>query len=214
MTRPTATDQVPRRRVGVFGGTFDPLHNGHLHIAEGLRKLLDLDQIIWVLAGRPPHKSGQIVSSDEDRLAMLALGLGDTPHNTISQIEVRRPGPSYTADTLEELTSEIGPAHYFFLMGEDSLRDFPTWRDPERILWLADLGVAGRPGIDTDLVDLTAALPALAGKVHVAPLAELPISSSDIRRRVAAGQSIAALTPEPVARYIRDHGLYRTDAAN
>ncbi|MCA9876149.1 MAG: nicotinate-nucleotide adenylyltransferase [Thermomicrobiales bacterium] len=213
MTLPTATEQVPHRRVGVFGGTFDPIHNGHLHIAEGLRKLLDLDQIIWVLAGRPPHKRGQIVSSDEDRLAMLALALGDAPHDTISRIEVRRPGPSYTADTLEQLAAEIGPAQVFFLMGEDSLRDFPTWRDPERILRLADLGVAGRPGIQTDLADLAKALPELAGKVHVATLAELPVSSSEIRQRVAEGRSIAGLTPEPVARYIRDHGLYLANAA-
>ena len=153
-----ATDQDPLRRIGVFGGTFDPIHLGHLHIANGLRERLNLDQIIWVVGGKPPHKRGQIVSEDDDRLAMVRLALGDTPEDIVSRVEVDRPGPSYTVDTLERLTSELGPARYFFLMGEDSLRDFATWRDPARILELADLGVVGRPGIDTDLADLTATL--------------------------------------------------------
>jgi nicotinate-nucleotide adenylyltransferase len=180
-----------------------------LHIANGLREKLDLDQIIWVVAGKPPHKRGQIVSEDDDRIAMVRLALGDTPGDIVSRVEVDRPGPSYTADTLQTLAAEIGPARYFFLMGEDSLRDFPTWRSPERILDLADLGVVGRPGIDADLARLTAALPALTGKVHLAQIAELPYSSSKIRRRVADGLSIDHLTVEPVVQYIRDHGLYR-----
>lgn len=204
-----ATEPGPLRRVGVFGGTFDPIHLGHLHIANGLREKLDLDQIIWVVAGKPPHKRGQIVSEDDDRIAMVRLALGDTPGDIVSRVEVDRPGPSYTADTLETLSAEMAPARYFFLMGEDSLRDFPTWRNPGRILELADLGVVGRPGIDADLAHLRAALPALTGKVHLAPLDELPYSSSEIRQRVADGLPIDDLTVEPVARYIRDHGLYR-----
>lgn len=203
-----ATEQGPLRRIGIFGGTFDPIHLGHLHIANGLREKLNLDQIIWVVAGQPPHKHGQIVSDDDDRIAMVRLALGNSTSDIVSRIEVDRPGPSYTVDTLQRLTAEMGPAHYFFLMGEDSLRDFPNWRDPERILELADLGVVGRPGIDTDLADLTATLPALAGKVHLASLAELPYSSSEIRQHVANGEPIDDLTVEPVVRYIGDHGLY------
>ncbi|MCA9861506.1 MAG: nicotinate-nucleotide adenylyltransferase [Thermomicrobiales bacterium] len=207
MTKATS-DRDPLRRIGVFGGTFDPIHLGHLHIANGLREKLDLDQIIWVVAGQPPHKRGQIVSSDADRIAMVQLALGETTRDIVSRVEIDRPGPSYTVDTLERLTDDLGPARYFFLMGEDSLRDFPNWRDPERILALADLGVVGRPGIDTDLAHLTDALPALAGRVHLAPLAELPYSSSEIRQRVANGESIDDLTVAPVVRYIEDHGLY------
>lgn len=203
-----ATEQGSPRRIGIFGGTFDPIHLGHLHIANGLREKLDLDQIVWVVAGKPPHKRGQIVSEDDDRLAMVRLALGDTTGDIVSRVEVDRPGPSYTVDTLEQLTAELGPARYFFLMGEDSLRDFPTWRNPEQILDLADLGVVGRPGIDTDLIHVTTALPALAGKVHLVPLDELPYSSSEIRRRVADGRPIDDLTVEPVVQYIRDHGLY------
>jgi nicotinate-nucleotide adenylyltransferase len=202
------------RRVGIFGGTFDPIHLGHLHIANGLREKLGLDQIIWVVAGKPPHKRGQIVSDDDDRIAMVRLAVGDAPGDIVSRVEVDRPGPSYTADTLEALTAELGPARYFFLMGEDSLRDFPTWRDPERILELAELGVVGRPGIDTDLEHLTAALPALAGRVHVAQIDELPYSSSEIRQRVAIGLPIDHLTAKPVVRYIQDHGLYLPQEAS
>lgn len=204
-----ADEQVPLRRIGIFGGTFDPIHLGHLHIANGLREKLDLDQIVWVVAGKPPHKRGQIVSEDDDRIAMVQLALGECPGDIVSRVEVDRPGPSYTADTLEQLTRELGPAEYFFLMGEDSLRDFPTWRDPERILQHADLGVVGRPGIDTDLAHLSTELPSLSGHVHLVQLEELPYSSSEIRRRVAAGLSIDDYTVEPVAQYIRDHGLYR-----
>jgi nicotinate-nucleotide adenylyltransferase len=204
-----ATEQSPLRRIGIFGGTFDPIHLGHLHIANGLREKLDLDQIIWVVAGKPPHKRGQIVSEDDDRIAMVRLALGDTSEDVVSRVEVDRPGPSYTVDTLQTLRKELGPAQYFFLMGEDSLRDFPTWRDPERILELADLGVVGRPGIDTDLETLAEQLPALAGKVHLAQIDELPYSSSEIRQRVADGLPIANLTVEPVVDYIRDHGLYQ-----
>jgi nicotinate-nucleotide adenylyltransferase len=204
-----ATEQSPLRRIGIFGGTFDPIHLGHLHIANGLREKLDLDQIIWVVAGKPPHKRGQIVSEDDDRIAMVRLALGDNSEDIVSRVEVDRPGPSYTVDTLQTLRKELGPAQYFFLMGEDSLRDFPTWRDPERILELADLGVVGRPGIDTDLETLAEQLPALAGKVHLAQIDELPYSSSEIRQRVADGLPIADLTVEPVVDYIRDHGLYQ-----
>jgi nicotinate-nucleotide adenylyltransferase len=198
--------------VGIFGGTFDPIHLGHLHIANGLRQKLGLDQIVWVVAGKPPHKRGQIVSEDDDRISMVRLALGTTPDDIVSRVEVDRPGPSYTVDTLEELTAELGPAQYFFLMGEDSLRDFPTWRNPERILELADLGVVGRPGIDTDLEDLAADLPQLSGKVHLVSLEELPYSSSEVRRRVADGLPIDDLTVEPVVQYIRDHGLYLDSA--
>ena len=203
-----ATEPASLRHVGILGGTFDPIHFGHLHIANGLRAKLDLDKIIWVVAGKPPHKRGQIVSDDDDRIAMVRLALGNATGDSVSRLEVDRPGPSYTVDTLETLSAEVGPAQYYFLMGEDSLRDFPAWRNPERILELADLGVVGRPGIDTDLAILTEQLPALAGKVHIASLDELPYSSSEIRQRVADGMPIDDLTAEPVVEYIRDHGLY------
>jgi nicotinate-nucleotide adenylyltransferase len=195
--------------IGVLGGTFDPVHNGHLHIARELRKALGLDRVIWVPAGRPPHKAGQIVSADRDRLAMLRLALAGSPHDVIDTIDLDRSGPSFTADTLEVLRDRLAPARLVFLMGEDSLRDLPTWHAPERILRAADLAVAARPGVDADLETLTLAIPQVHGRVHLVPTAELAISSSDVRRRVQAGEPIDDLVPLAVAAYIREHGLYR-----
>lgn len=204
--RPATTTEA--ERVGVLGGTFDPVHNGHLHIAEVLRDALGLNRIIWVPAGRPPHKQGQIVSSDDDRLQMLRLALADSPADEISLVDIERLGPSYTSDTLEALRRSLDQERLFFLMGEDSLRDFPTWHRPDRILSLAELAVAGRPGVDADLERIALALPAIKGRVHLVPAEELAISSSDIRRRVRANESIRDLVPPEVAAYIARHNLY------
>jgi nicotinate-nucleotide adenylyltransferase len=195
--------------VGVLGGTFDPVHNGHLHIARELRQALGLDRVIWVPAGRPPHKAGQIVSADRDRLAMLRLALAGSPYDVIDTIDLDRAGPSFTADTLEILRDRLAPARLVFLMGEDSLRDLPTWHAPVRILRAADLAVAARPGVDADLETLTLAIPEVHGRVHLVPTEELAISSSDVRRRVQAGEPIDDLVPPAVAAYIHEHGLYR-----
>lgn len=196
------------RRIGVLGGTFDPVHNGHLYIANALRAALDLERVVWVPAGRPPHKTGQIVSSDRDRLAMLDLALAGSAVDQIDTIDLERSGPSYTADTLEILAERFAPARLFFLMGEDSLRDLPTWHDPERLLRAAELAVAARPGVDADLESVARQVPTVKGRVHLVPTAELAISSSEIRRRVRKNQSIHELVPAAVEMYIRDHGLY------
>ena len=196
------------RRIGVLGGTFDPVHNGHLYIADALRTALDLERIVWVPAGRPPHKSDQIVSRDQDRLAMLDLALAGSTSDEISTIDLERSGPSYTADTLEILAERFRPARLFFLMGEDSLRDLPTWHDPERILRVAELAVAARPGVDADLESVVRQVPAVRKRVHVVPTEEIAISSSEIRRRVGENQSVQDLVPATVEAYIRDRGLY------
>jgi nicotinate-nucleotide adenylyltransferase len=196
-------------RIGIFGGTFDPVHNGHLHIANALRLSLCLDHVMWVPAGRPPHKHGQIVSDDRDRLQMLRLALAGSRRDVISTIELDRVGPSYTADTLALLHDRLAPARLYFLMGEDSLRDLPTWRDPYRILANADIAVAGRPGVETDLDDLYAELPGLRDRLHIVLTDELAISSSEIRDRIASGQSISELVPLAVADYIAKRLLYR-----
>ena len=200
------------RRIGVLGGTFDPVHNGHLHIARELRKALGLERVIWVPAGRSPHKAGQIVSSDQDRLAMLELALAGSPSDQISTIDVDRSGPSYTADMLEMLRDQVFPSTLVFLMGEDSLRDLPTWHEPQRILRVAELAVAGRPGSDAHLDAITRAIPALSGRVHLASTEEVPVSSSDIRKRVGGNRSIHGLVPPDVEAYIREHGLYTRHA--
>lgn len=201
-----------RERIGVLGGTFDPVHNGHLHIADTLRTALNLDRVLWVPAGRPPHKSDQIVSSDRDRLTMLDLALAGSATDEISTIDIDRSGPSYTADTLEILAEQFPSARLFFLMGEDSLRDLPAWRDPRRILRVAELAVAGRPGVDVDLASLELQVPEVRKRVCVVPTEEIAISSSEIRRRVRENQSIRGLVPAMVEAYIHDRGLYMRDA--
>jgi nicotinate-nucleotide adenylyltransferase len=197
------------RRIGVLGGTFDPVHNGHLYIANALRSALDLERVVWVPAGRPPHKTGQIVSSDRDRLAMLDLALSGSAVDQINTIDIERSGPSYTADTLDILAAAFAPARIFFLMGEDSLRDLPTWHDPERLLRTAELAVAARPGVVADLAAVARHIPTVQGRVHLIPTKEIAISSSEIRRRVRENLSIRGLVPAVVEAYIRDHGLYR-----
>jgi nicotinate-nucleotide adenylyltransferase len=197
------------QRIGVLGGTFDPVHYGHLHVANVVRNALELDRIIWIPAGRPPHKRGQIVSSDRDRLAMLELALAGSPSDEISTVDIERSGPSYTADTLEMLRDTMGPAQLYFLMGEDSLRDLPTWHDPERIVNAAELAVVGRPGVLADLATVAESIPQVLKRAHIIPSIELEVSSSDIRRRVRDGESIQGLVPPPVANYIATHNLYR-----
>jgi nicotinate-nucleotide adenylyltransferase len=199
------------RRIGVLGGTFDPVHNGHLYIANALRAALDLERVVWVPAGRPPHKTGQIVSSDRDRLAMLDLALAGSAVDQIDTIDIERSGPSYTADTLEILSASFAPARLFFLMGEDSLRDLPTWHDPERLLRTAELAVAARPGVAADLASVTRQIPTVRARVHLVPTEEIAISSSEIRRRVRNDLSIRGLVPAAVEAYVRDHGLYRQE---
>ena len=205
------SDRQQPQRIGVLGGTFDPVHNGHLHMARELRHAAGLDAIVWVPAGRPPHKTGQIVSGDRDRLSMLELALAGSPTDEISTIDMDRAGPSYTADMLELLHRQLAPATLVFLMGEDSLRDLPTWHDPARILHLAELAVAGRPGIEANLEVLAAVIPGFEGRVHIVPTVEVPYSSSDIRERVRDGKSITGLVPPAVERYIAEHGLYGGD---
>jgi nicotinate-nucleotide adenylyltransferase len=196
------------RRIGVLGGTFDPVHNGHLYVADALRAALGLERVVWVPAGLPPHKTGQIVGQDRDRLAMLEQALAGSATDEIDTIDIDRTGPSYTADTLESLAERFSPARLFFLMGEDSLRDLPTWHDPERLLRFAELAVAARPGVDADLESVARQVPAVRGRVHLVPTAEIAISSSEIRRRVRENQSIHGLVPAAVEAYIRDRGLY------
>jgi len=202
------TEPGQPRRIGILGGTFDPVHNGHLYIANALRAALDLERVVWVPAGRPPHKTGQIVSGDHDRLTMLKLALGGSALDQIDTIDIERSGPSYTADTLERLAERFAPARLLFWMGEDSLRDLPTWHDPDRLLRAAELAVAARPEVDADLDSIARQVPAVQGRVHLVPTKEIAISSSEIRRRVGEHHSIQGLVPAAVEAYIRDHGLY------
>lgn len=204
---------MTRKRIGVFGGTFDPVHTGHLIIATELRFVLGLECVLFVPAGRPPHKTSQEISDNEHRLTMLQLALDDSPWFDISLVDMQRPGPSFTADTLAILRSELAPAELVFLMGSDSLRDLPAWHEPQRIVAQAEIGVARRPGIDVDLEHIYTQIPNARGRIQIVDVPLIGISSTDLRERVRTGRPIRYQVPLAVEHYIVEHGLYR-DPAN
>ncbi len=196
-------------RTGIFGGTFDPIHIGHLIAATELRHALGLDRVIFIPTGSPPHKGNVTVAPAADRLAMLRLAIGGITEFDVSTIEVDRAGPSYTLDTLLSLRIADPDADLLLLMGEDSLRDLTTWRQPEGILALAEIGVATRPGVNVNLATLAKTLPATRDRVAIVPIPDIGISSRDIRRRVSKGEPIRFQVPAPVEDHIRRRGLYR-----
>lgn len=196
-------------RLGVFGGTFDPVHIGHLIVAEILRSELQLHTVIFLPAGRPPHKPEQELAADQHRFAMLRLAIRDAPGFTISTIDLDRPGNSYTATSLELLCKELPrETELFFLMGQDSLRDFPRWRAPDRIARLARLGVALRPGVDVHVDDIVHAVPETRDRIHLISVPLIGISSRDLRVRIRDGQAYRFQVPAGVSGYIENHGLY------
>ena len=190
--------------VGIFGGTFDPIHTGHLILAERAREELSLEAILFMPANIPPHKSnGRRIASGEARLDMIRLAIQSNPHFHVTGLELSREGVSFTVDSLRELTDSLPKTRLTLLMGSDNARNFTSWRGPEEILQLAHIAVWERPGsyywpeIFPDYI---------ARKIS-SPLIE--ISSTEIRNRVAVDQSIRYLTPDPVIDYIEEHSVYR-----
>lgn len=189
------------RRVGLLGGTFDPPHLGHLIVAEHVRDAVGLDEVRLLVAGDPWMKSG--VSSASHRTAMVATVAADDPHLAVDDREVRRDGPTYTAETLAELHDEEPDVTWTFILGADAAAKLPEWRYAEDAVARADFVVVARPGERLELDH-----PLLAGLRRVdTPL--IDISSTMVRARVAAGRSIRYLVPASVHRYIEEHGLYR-----
>lgn len=200
---------APSRRLGILGGTFDPIHHGHLIAAAELRYALALDRVLLVPNADPPHKPGVPVSTASERLEMLRLAIAGAAWLSVEPIEVDRGGRSYTVDTLQELAARESRAHLFFLMGEDSLKDLPTWHRPHDIVALAELGVATRPAVAVDLETVFAEVPGARGRTHLVDIPQIGISSRDIRSRVATGLPIQFQVPRAVEAYIRRHGLFR-----
>jgi nicotinate-nucleotide adenylyltransferase len=198
-------------KVGVLGGTFDPVHLAHLILAEEARGALGLDRLLLLPAAQPWRKSQQRVTGAAHRLAMLRLAAAEEPAFDVSTVEIDRGGPTYTVQTLAALRAELGPdVELYFLLGEDALLDMPNWRDPAGILRLAQLGVADRSGETTvDLDALDRALPGIRDRTTVIPMPRIEISSTDIRRRVREGRPIRFLVPRSVEEYIERHALYK-----
>ena len=197
--------------IGLLGGTFDPIHNGHLAIAAAVRAALDLAGVVFIPAGIPPHKPGQLVASGEDRRAMVALAIAGEPAFSLSTVELDRPGPSYTVDTLAELAGDragwAGPPE--FILSAEAFNAFPAWHEPGRILELARLAVVPRVGagpVDSRWLDRH--LPAWRSQVDFVDAPLVDVSASEVRDRVAAGLPIDGLVAPAVADYIRVHRLY------
>ena len=198
-------------KIGILGGTFDPVHLGHLIIAEETMSSLGLDRVIFVPAGDPWMKAGISISPGPNRLAMILAAVAGNPAFHASPVELDRSGPSYTVDTLEELQEDYGPqTEYFFIIGADALMDFGQWRKPERVLELCTLAVVGRPAQEAlDLSLLETTLPGIRNRVEIVYNVAISVSSTDIRDRIAENRSIRYLVPLAVESYIREHGLYK-----
>jgi nicotinate-nucleotide adenylyltransferase len=198
--------------IGVLGGTFDPIHMGHLIIAEEVRARLDLAEVLFVPAGQPWLKlnNANAISPPQHRTEMVRLAITDEPAFKLSTMEIERPGPSYTVDTMDELGSQIGADDkLFFILGWDNLNQLPRWHQPSRLVKLCRLVPVRRVGFATpDLDSLEAAVPGLAKSLVMLDTPQIEISASEIRARVARGLSIHQLVPEPVERYIIEHKLY------
>ena len=203
------------RRIGILGGTFDPIHNGHMAIAEAARLCLELDRVIFIPAGRPwlKARSPSQITDAEHRMAMVRVAIADCPYFETSAMELERPGLTYTVDTLAELRSIYGGSssrtEMYLILGMDSIRELRRWHEPERLFEMCVVVAVSRP----DTEDVTPCsferdFPAAASRFVQLRGPMLSISATDVRNRVANGQPIGNCVPPSVERYIRDHGLY------
>jgi nicotinate-nucleotide adenylyltransferase len=201
--------------VGIFGGTFDPPHNGHLIVAQDAALALGLDRILFIPAARPPHKQDVRVSAADSRAAMLRLAVAEDDRFTVDTLELERTGPSWTVDTLRTLTRQDPGTSWTLLMGVDQYAEFGSWREPDEIRRLVRIGVLSRSGLSGGLApDGPAAAPhsspyPLPDGVTQVEVTRIDISSTEIRSRVAAGLPIRYLVPPPVEQFIFEAGLYR-----
>lgn len=197
-------------KIGVLGGTFDPIHRGHIMVVEEVIARLNLSQVLLIPAGQPRLKQNNAILAAEHRWQMVRLAIADQPRLKLSSMEIDRAGPSYTVDTLTELEAELGSGdELFFILGWDNLAQLPRWREPTRLIELCRLVAVPRPGFSLPEIEaLEALIPGLRQRLILLDKPKVAIDSTDIRERVARGLSIGQLVPEPVARYIKEHKLY------
>ncbi len=203
------TAGATKRRLGLFGGTFDPIHVGHLIMAAEAVAQLDLDEVLFLPAGQPPHKPGQAISPDRDRSAMIELAIAGREMFTLSRIDLDQDGPSYSAELVERVASMEAGAELFFIIGSDSLRDFHTWFEPSRITARATIAVLPRPGAGYDLDTVLRQVPSLRDRLELLTMPLIAISSTEIRQRAAAGEPYWYQVPVEVEAYIEMRSLYR-----
>ena len=196
--------------VGIMGGTFDPIHNGHLAVAREVRRRLGMARVIFVPAGQPWLKSARLVTPAGHRLEMVRLAIRRYGNFEVSPIEIDRDGPTYTIDTIREMSTALGAGHeLFFITGWDSLKQLPQWRDAMALVHLCWLVAVPRPGVATpDMASLEAAIPGIGARLMLLDRPRVDVSSTEVRWRVSRGGSIEGLVPKAVERYISEHGLY------
>ncbi|MDI3257356.1 MAG: nicotinate-nucleotide adenylyltransferase [Kyrpidia sp.] len=195
------------RRIGLFGGTFDPIHIGHLVAAEFVLEACELEQVVFVPTRVPPHKEAPDTPA-EDRFRMVELAVADRPGLAVSRVELDRQGPSYTVDTLRHLSARRPGVRFAWILGADQLLGFPMWKSPEEIVSFADLIVVVRPGYNEHkgMDAVRDRFP--KATLEMVEMPRLDVSSSELRARLAAGRTVSALVPRAVQEYIRDRGLY------
>lgn len=210
------SDKLLHERVGLFGGTFDPPHVGHLILASEAKSQLELTRVLWTVTPDPPHKQDQSITALEHRLAMVKLAIQDNPAFELSDVELNRPGPHYTIDTIKLLAQQNPGAEIVPIIGGDSLNDLPTWHQPKEILYAAHwVGVMRRPGEETNLDALERELPGIRSKIHYVDAPLLEIASREIRERAAGGRPYRYYLPGAVYEYIKGNHLYQqSEAAN
>jgi nicotinate-nucleotide adenylyltransferase len=196
-------------RLGIYGGTFDPVHYGHLLAAAQCREQCRLDELWFMPAAAPPHKPGAEISPGTARAEMLELAVAGLPEFRVSRMELERDGPSYTVDTLRTLQQPDPARELFLILGADSLADFPTWREPEQIARLARLVVVNRGRTPPDVAAAVRQLgDVFQNRVQVVEMPAVDLAATDLRERVRAGRSIQFMTPRAVEVYLRQHKLY------
>jgi nicotinate-nucleotide adenylyltransferase len=209
----TPVQLSPGARVGVLGGTFDPIHIGHLILAEEARDQLDLSVVYFVPAGDPPHKQGRRMAPVDDRLNMIELAIASNQAFLESRVDADRPGPHYTLDMVRIFQQQLPPGgELYFLMGYDSLADLPNWHRAQDLVAACRLVALTRYNVPLDWGALEARLPGIRERVSLLDMPELEIASHQIQERVRTGRTIRYLVPDDVRRYINKRRLYRTTA--
>jgi len=202
--------RIKTGKIGIMGGTFDPIHIGHLVTAETVRIEYDLDRVLFIPAGNPPHKQDFVVTPSIHRYIMTVMATYSNPYFFVSAIEMERPGPSYTVDTILELMEQYGAGiELYFIMGADAVQELPTWNNVDRLLELCPVVAATRPGCSSAIDDIIHYFGTLGKqRIHRLATPELEISSTDIRERVRTSRSIKYIVPDSVENYILKEKLY------
>lgn len=204
---------MAKKRLGIFGGTFDPPHIGHLILAAEARDQLHLDCTVWVLTPDPPHKRDENITDLDHRLRMVEMAIEDDHAFSLSRVDINRPGPHYTIDTLKLLKKTYPDRELFYLMGGDSLQDLPKWYHSEEVLKAVDgIGVMRRPGDDIDLSELFKALPQLSEKLNFVTAPLLEISAQQIRVRASESRAYRYYVLPKVFQYIQKNKLYQNES--